>query len=406
MKELDKLLVRQLKRLGLEGLERAPTLEEFRALLERVSDHYTATSEDRTLLTRSIDLSTSEMNQLRDRVVQERDRLQAILGAIAEAIAAMGHAHASHAAGEKGGEATGRITLAKSLFAERIQGIFAGGEASAEESGRVRVIETGFFRLADQVEAMLKEMSTAAALRQEVEVARTVQQMLLPAQDTFERPGLSLAAWCQQAQACGGDWWTVQEQADGKCLVVVGDVTGHGIAAALLTGTAKAAADLAHLVTKGKVLPAQLLQLMNHAVHATGHQQVLMTATAALVDPKERTLTFSNAGHVFPLLVRGNSVQPLVAHGAPLGADDCATYQSFTVRLEPNDLLVWYTDGVTERENESGESFSERRLRAGCQRAAALGPGEARDELIRSVLTFAGSQAADDDMTLVLARLS
>ena len=157
MKELDKLLVRQLKRLGLEGLERAPTLEEFRALLERVSDHYTATSEDRTLLTRSIDLSTSEMNQLRDRVVQERDRLQAILGAIAEAIAAMGHAHASHAAGEKGGEATGRITLAKSLFAERIQGIFAGGEASAEESGRVRVIETGFFRLADQVEAAVAE---------------------------------------------------------------------------------------------------------------------------------------------------------------------------------------------------------------------------------------------------------
>jgi len=406
MKDLDKLLVRQLKRLGLEGLDRAPTLEEFKALLERVSDHYVATAEDRTLLTRSIDLSTSEMNGLRDRVVQERDRLQAILGAIAEAIAAMGHAHAQHAAGDTSSEATGRIPLAKNLFAERIQGIFAGGEASAEESGRVRTIETGFFRLADQVESMLKEMATAAALKQDVEVARTVQQMLLPAQDTFERPGLSLAAWCQQAQACGGDWWTVQEQADGKCLVVLGDVTGHGIAAALLTGTAKAAADLAHLVTKGQVTPATLLQMMNHAVHAASHQQVLMTATVALLDPKERTLTFSNAGHVFPLLVRGNNVQPLVAHGAPLGAEECATYQSFTVRLEPGDLLVWYTDGVTERENESGEAFTERRLRAGCQRAAALGAGDVRDELVRSVLTFAGNQPADDDMTLVITRIS
>lgn len=406
MKELDKLLIRQLKRLGLEGLERAPTLEEFKALLERVSDHYVATSEDRTLLTRSIDLSTSEMNGLRERVVQERDRLQAILGAIAEAISAMGHAHASQAAGDTSGEATGRISVAKNLFAERIQGIFAGGEASAEESGRVRVIETGFFRLADQVESMLKEMATAAALKQDVEVARTVQQMLLPAQDTFERPGLSLAAWCQQAQACGGDWWTVQEQEDGKCLVVVGDVTGHGIAAALLTGTAKAASDLAALVTKGKVTPATLLQLMNHAVHAASHQQVLMTATAALLDPKERTLTFSNAGHVFPLLVRGKTVQPLVAHGAPLGASDCATYQSFTVRLEAGDLLVWFTDGLTERENESAEAFTERRLRAGCQRVAAQGACDVRDELVRSVLTFAGSHPADDDMTLVIARIS
>ena len=405
MKELDKLLLRQLKRFGLEGLDRAPNLEEWKGFLERVSDHYQATGEDRTLLTRSLDLSTAEMNHLKERVENERDRLQAILAAIAEAISAMGQAHVR--AG-KPGEETGstHITSAKSLFANRIQSIFAEGSATAEESGRVRVIETGFFRLADQVESMLREMTVTASLKKEMEVARTVQQMLLPAKDTFEKPGLEMAAWCQQAQECGGDWWTVQEQADGKCLLVVGDVTGHGISSALLTGTAKAAVDLAHLVTKGKVVPSTALHLMNHAVYAAGNQKVMMTATAALVDPVERTLTLSNAGHVFPFLVRGGAVQPLVAHGQPLGAGDCATYQSFTVKLEAGDLLVWFTDGVTERENESGEPFTEKRLRAGCQRAAALGVREVRDELVRSVLTFAGNHPADDDMTLVIARVS
>lgn len=408
MKELDKLLFRQLKRLGLEELQRAPSLEEWLGFVERVSDQYKATSEDRALLTRSLDLSTEEMNGLRVRVESERDRLQAILGAIAEAISVMGQAQGPDGAPGPGvPDATGVITSAKLLFAQKLKGIFSEGEAfSAEESSRVRVIETGFFRLADQIESMLLEMSTAAALRKEVEVARTVQQMLLPAQDTVEHPGFGLAAWCQPAQECGGDWWTVQPQADGKVLVVVGDVTGHGIASAILTGTAKAACDLAHLMTRGKVMPNVLLHLMNHAVHQAGGQRVLMTAAAALVDPAAKTVTLANAGHVFPLLVHDGAARPMIAHGPPLGSSANHEYAMSTVTVEASDTLVWFTDGLTERENEAREQFSEKRLRASLQRGAHLGTAELRDELVRSVLTFAGNTPADDDMTLVVARLS
>lgn len=407
MTELDKLLHRQLKRMGLDALDRAPALEEWLEFIEKVSTQYKASADDRALLTRSIDISTEEMNVLKLRVESERDRLQAILAAIADAIAVMGTANAlDRTQSASAPEATGIITSAKSVFAQRLKSIFSDGESySAEESSRVRVIETGFFRLADQIESMLHEMSSTASLRKEIEVARTVQQMLLPAEDTFECAGFSLAAWCQPAQECGGDWWTVQPQADGKLLVVVGDVTGHGIASAIMTATAKASADLAHLMTRGKVSPNVLFHLMNHAIFSAGHQMTMMTATAALIDPATRSMQVANAGHAFPYLLHDGAVRPLVAHGPPLGSSAVHEYPMTTVALEAGDTLVWFTDGITERENETQEQFSEKRLRASCQRASHLEVRDFRDELVRSVLTFAGNRAADDDMTLVIARV-
>ncbi len=406
MKELDPLLMRQLKRLGLEGLDRVPEFEQFRNLLERISDQYHHANEDRSLLTRSLDLSTEEMNGLRLRVESERDRLQAIVAALADAIGAMGNASADSKETPRIGDGTGMITDAKRLFAEKLKTIFAeGGGHSAEESSRVRIIETGFVKLADQIETMMREMSTTANLKKEIEVARTVQQMLLPPQDVIERPGVTIAAWFQPAQECGGDWWHVQELADGKLVAVVGDVTGHGIASAILTGTAKAAADLAHLVTRGKVSVNVLLHLMNHAIFQAGSQKIMMTATAGTLDPATKTLLVGNAGHVFPYLVHEGAVRPIVAHGPPLGSAAANEYSLTTVQLESGDMVVWYTDGVTERENDAGEQFSEKRLRAVCQRAAQMSARDFRDELVRSLLTFAGGRPAADDMTVVVARI-
>jgi serine phosphatase RsbU (regulator of sigma subunit) len=405
MKELDPVLTRQLKRLGLEGITQAPTLEQFQQLLERVSDQYKHATDDRSLLTRSIDLSTDEMNTLRTRVESERDRLQAIVGAIAEALGTMGAASNDGADAPAASDATGLITKAKRVFGQRLKGIFSEGGHSADESSRVRVIETGFIRLADQIETMLQQMTSTASMKKELEVARTVQQMLLPPNDVIEREGVTIAAYCQPAQECGGDWWNVQELADGRLLSVVGDVTGHGIASAILTGTAKAAADLAHLVTRGKVQLNVLLHLMNHAIHQAGHEKVLMTATAGVLDPTTKELTYANAGHVFPYLVRGADVRPLVAHGPPLGSAAANDYPLSKVQLEKGDTVVWFTDGLTELENEAGEQFSDKRLRALCQRAQQLPARDFRDELVRSLLTFAGGRPAADDITVVVTRI-
>lgn len=403
MKTLDPLLSRQLRKLGLEGLDRAPTLEEFVSLVDRISEQYGRAAEDRQMTNRSLELSTEEMNQLRERVESERDRLQQVLGAIAEAIAGMGDARPD----DETARATSVLTELKRSFSERIRGIFAQSDAQgSDESSRVRVIESGFVRLADQLETLLHEMSASASMKKELEVARTVQQLLLPPEESFVRGSVEFAAYCRPAQECGGDWWSTLELAEGRLLAIVGDVTGHGVASAILTGTAKAAVDLVHLATRGKLTPHNLLHLMNHAVYLAGKEQVMMTASAAVIDPRALTLTIANAGHVFPYVVSPSGVRTVVSHGPPLGSAPRIDFEPTTVQLAKGDTIVWYTDGVTERENEAGEAFSERRLRAVCQRCATHEPSAFRDELVQSLLTFAGTAPAADDVTLVLARIN
>jgi phosphoserine phosphatase RsbU/P len=401
MNELDPLLLRQLRRAGLT-LEVPPSLEAFYALLERVSDQYKHSTEDRATLTRSLDLSTAEMTVLRERVEAERDRLQLVVAAIGDAIGVIGQ---STTEGTDVDSAAGLITQAKQLFAERVTVLFRDGAVSHEESSQLHVIESSFVKLADQVQTLLREMSTAASMKQELEVARTVQKMLLPSCDVIARPGITIAAHFEPARECGGDWWNVQELLDGTLLLMVGDVTGHGISSAILTGAAKAAADLGFLLTRGKLGPGMLLHLMNHAIHQAGRQQVMMTAVVGLVDPVQRTLTMGNAGHVFPWLLHEGAARPLIAHGAPLGASHTSEHPLQSFQLAPGDTLVLYTDGVTERENDAGEQFSEKRLRSACQRNAQAPATEFRNELVHSLLTFAGGQPANDDLTLMIARI-
>jgi serine phosphatase RsbU (regulator of sigma subunit) len=405
MSELDPTLQRQLKRLGLEAGDRAPDLDTWRQFLKRVSDHYQHTQEDRALLTRSLDLTTTEMNELRGRVESERDRLQSILGAITEAISLMGTASPT-AEGHSALDATNIITQVKSAFTERLESIFGEGTGtSMQESSQVRVIQTEFVRLADQVETMLNEMGQHASLRKELEVARAVQQLLLPPEEVIALPGLTLAAYSRSAQECGGDWWNAMDLGDGRVLTVVGDVTGHGIASAMLTATAKAAVDLSQLLGRGKLTCELILSLMNHAIHQAGKTRTLMTAAVAILDPRAGSLTLASAGHAFPYLLRGGLIEPLVAHGEPLGSAPSSEYAAITVRLAAGDKLLWYTDGVTELENDAGEQFTEKRLRSVCQRAAHLDACGLRDELVGSLVTFAGGRPPDDDLTLLVAHL-
>jgi len=135
--------------------------------------------------------------------------------------------------------------------------------------------------------------------------------------------------------------------ADGRFLIVVGDVTGHGISSAIITGAAKAACDLAMSLHRNGLKCEDLLKLMNAAIHGAARQRLLMSCVAAIIDPRSGTLWLANAGHAFPYLVREQAgmyeVTPLIAHGAPLGANQDSVYTTVQAQLRPNDVLVWYT---------------------------------------------------------------
>ncbi len=419
MAEPDPLLVRQLKRLGLEDLEEPPSREVWAKVLARISDHYRAIADDRALLARSLELSTAEMTQLQVRVATERDRLRGVVTAIGDALTAF-HDVANSRSGlesprakdgtgsrsaidlTRGKDATGSITMAKRRFTARLAEIFPLG-AEAESDELIDEIRTNFLYLGDQLVQLLHEMSEKASLKEQLEVARVVQQMLVPAKDVIVRPFVRLAGHFHPASECGGDWWTAHDLPDEKVLTVIGDVTGHGIASAIITGAAKAACDLARTFTNGRITPGALLEMMNCCIYEAGKQKLMMTCTASIFDPATRSLTIANAGHHFPYLVRRGALRQLISHGSPLGAASTSEYPAATVQLEAGDGILWFTDGVTECENAEHEQFTERRLRALFQTAAASGPERARAAIVEAIGAFSQGQPQTDDITFVVA---
>jgi serine phosphatase RsbU (regulator of sigma subunit) len=393
---LDPVLARQLKRLKIDPTAGPPPAEAWPQLLEAINEHYQRTTEDRALLNRSLELSTAEMDTLRRAIEAQRDHLSEIIAAISETLALFGSL--THADSN-----TGQVSQAKAQFTTRLQAILDDSKMDEHSSNSVSQIRTAMLRLADQLLVLLADTAERAAMKKELEVARIVQQLLVPTETVIPRPGVKLVGHFQPAAECGGDWWTVAELAGGRSLMMIGDVTGHGVAAAIITGAAKAACDLAVSMTGGVIEPNQLLQLMNVALCRVGRGQIMMTCLAMMVDATGRVLSIANAGHPNPVLVRQGIVHPLMAEGAPLGAALETTYGPIEVQTEPGDVLTAFTDGVTECENWRGEQFSERRFRAVCQRAAPGGAIATRDAILEAVATFRGDVAQGDDITFLAA---
>ncbi len=393
---LDPVLFRQLKKAGLLESSSVPSPEIWAKFLSAVNEHYRHLNDDRALLTRSMELSTSEMDELRQRVEQQRDQLSAIVDAIADALGLFsGIVHEEGAISVSSG-----LEYAKSEFRSRLALLF---NDETSDSQQISGIRTNLVNLADQLIRLIAETAERASVKKELEVARAVQSLLVPTEDVMDRPYLHLAGHFQPASECGGDWWGVYDLPGGRVLTVIGDATGHGISSAIITGAAKAACDLACNVTQGQLSPSDLLKMMNSAIHETGRRQIMMTCVASMFDPATKTLTVANAGHHFPYQVRDGQLRPIMAHGQPLGAASGSTYESTSVPFASNDLFVWFTDGIVECENDRGEQFSEKKLRAVCQRAASSGARAVRDAVVEAVKSFKKPGPQSDDMTLVVA---
>ena len=392
---LDPVLARQLKRLKLDVTSGPTAPEQWTQLLEQLNEHFHHSNDDRALLNRSLELSTQEMEALRHRVEAQRDRLSGVIGTIGEALSHFGSLVQADVS-------TGQVAVARETFANRLQAILNESQIGDEHSSDVSLIRGNLVRLADQLMMLLSDTAERAVLKKELEVARAVQQLLVPSDETIHRDGMQIASYFQPAAECGGDWWTVAELADGKVLTMIGDVTGHGVSSAIITGAAKAACELAIDVTRGAIDARRLLGLMNSALYRTARQQVMMTCNATIIDPAAHSLVMANAGHPNPILVRQGIIHPLMAEGAPLGAAADTTYQQIQLGLEAGDVLACFTDGIVEAENRRGEQFTERRLRAVTQRAAPQGAIEVRDAVVGALTAFRESTEQADDLTFVV----
>lgn len=413
MAEIDPLLIRQLRRLGLEDLSEPPDAATWNKVLVRISDHYRHVSDDRNLLNRSLELSTNEMGTLHRELLSERDRLHGVVEAIGDALAIFHDTANSQPEPSQTLDVSGAITSAKRRFTTKLGEILslrsamqdATSTGSTGSDGVINDVRVQLFGLADRLVQLLYDTAERASLKKQLEVARAVQQMLVPGEDVIDRQLLRVASHFQPATECGGDWWTFHDLPQGRLLTVIGDVTGHGISSAIITGAAKAGCDLARTFAGEGLTPSQLLQFMNCCIHEAGKQRFMMTCVASIFDPATRSLSMANAGHPFPFLVRSGGVRQLVSQGSPLGAASAAEYQTTTIEVQPGDAICWFTDGVTECENDVGEQFTDRRLRALFQGVAREAPEVARDAIVGAVAEFRGHRALDDDLTLVVGRV-
>ncbi|MGA4545522.1 SpoIIE family protein phosphatase [Uniformispora flossi] len=229
-------------------------------------------------------------------------------------------------------------------------------------------------------------------------LARQLQEAIMPTDAEAGTGGLRVAVRYRPAQAdaaVGGDWYDTVELPDGSVLLCVGDIAGHGIAAATgmivlrnaLRGLAMACSD-----------PARLMHWLNAvACHPLG--AVTATAVCAVYDPRSHTLTWARAGHLPPLWVHGDRAEPLpLVDGPMLGAFPEAEYDEQRIALAPGDTLVMYTDGLVERR---GSSVSD-----GVARLAALLPRRTRgpEELLDRLLAL-GNADTDDDTCVIAAQV-
>jgi len=267
-----------------------------------------------------------------------------------------------------------------------------------------------FNYMADQIAILLQQTAEKAAMEQELEVAKAIQETLVPTPDLVERGPLRFAGFYQPAAQTGGDWWTWHELANGKVLLVIGDVTGHGVPSAMITAAAKAAADVARHLHNNDVTVTRLLEIMNHAIYESAQRRFVMTCFASIIDTKTRTITYANAGHNFPYLYRAGENNKgefgsLMIRGNRLGDDPTSSYESKTTELLAGDVLVWYTDGIVECENEAGEEYGEKRFRASVRRGAALDASEMRDAIVTDAGAFFGEAVRKDDITMIIGRI-
>ncbi len=248
---------------------------------------------------------------------------------------------------------------------------------------------------------VLLEVADRLSLKNDLEVAREIQLAMLP-QRTHAIRGLEAAGRTRPANTVGGDCYDILRLPDGRLLLMLGDVSGKGSPAALLM--ALAIAMLRTLAAEDLPLVG-LLERLNRLVYEQTPGSRFITMFVAAIDPDTWTLTYINAGQTPPLLRRRSGViEPLTAGGIALGMFDRASYEAAEMLLAPGDLLVAYSDGVTEAESPAGAPFDEAGLRRLLETHHDEGLDEIGETIVAAVVAHADTARLADDLTVLAAR--
>ncbi len=262
--------------------------------------------------------------------------------------------------------------------------------------------------LSDQVAMVIENLSLLEEnlqkkrMEEELRIARRVQMQFLPLKIPAT-PGLDVCADSVFSLEVAGDYYDVIPLQDDRTLLAVGDVSGKGAGAALIMANLQA--SLRALCNVGLEL-SELVERINRLVYENTDVEQYITFFVCRFDPRTRELTYVNAGHNAPILVRSDRrVELLEQGGTVLGAFGESVYHQAALSLASGDLVLIYTDGLSEAANASEEEFGEARIRRALLERFHDSPKEMLSQLTREVEAFRGGATPDDDVTLLMFRV-
>jgi sigma-B regulation protein RsbU (phosphoserine phosphatase) len=246
----------------------------------------------------------------------------------------------------------------------------------------------------------------SAALNDDLDLARTVQRSLLPKRSLLHS-GLTCAAFYQASQSVGGDYYDFVPLNGDRLGIAIGDVSGKGIAAALIMANLQA--SLRGRLSYPCMDPLTLVRSLNRSIYESSPLQFYVSLFYGEYDPSVSLLRYVNAGHHPPWIVRVEDAVPRVSHlpgqSMLIGAFAEALYEEQSIQLHPGDLLVAYTDGLTDSQNIHGEDWGQQRLQKTLFRCAGRNPAWVVHTVMEDLERFTDNAHGQDDLTLVVARV-
>ncbi len=251
-----------------------------------------------------------------------------------------------------------------------------------------------------QIEASFRTLRQKEAMERELAIAREVQRELLPRR-VPDIEGLELAGACHPAIEVGGDYYDFLQFGDQQMGLVIADISGKGIPAALLmAGLQGSVRSLA----APKVTPSEVNRRLNEMLYRSSSSARYATLFYGVYDARSRLLTYSNAGHFPPLHLGKDGATRLAADGIPIGLLESYDYGQGSRQLDRGDLLALFTDGIVEAPNPAGEEFGDARLVEILTRNRQRDLNEIVLLVFEELRRWTGGGSPHDDATIVLAR--
>jgi sigma-B regulation protein RsbU (phosphoserine phosphatase) len=296
---------------------------------------------------------------------------------------------------------------------QHVRGGDFGHQIPVRARDQLGELAESFNLMTGEVTTLLGEMAEKGRLEQEMFAAREIQQKLLPT-GPVKTTGLLVNAFCEPAREVAGDYYDFLPITDTILGVLIADVAGKGLAAGLYMAQLKV---IVQSLSRLHHEPKAFLTAVNKVVSANLDGKSFITMTYGVIDVERREMTFARAGHCPLIHVPANQpagmrkARMLIPDGLVVGLqiDDGTMFdnllQEQTIAVEPGDLIVWFTDGISETMNEAFDCFGEHRLAQVVEQYAHLPFDQLRSYILAELRAFAGGADQHDDMTMILMKI-